>query len=103
MSGVGITFNSKEGERTQDQAARSTPLTNLPAHIAEAVSQALGIETDETKQALLSGKIDFPENMEVTITRKKTGVALTLKKSGGQFELISKGDRRILPAVPPGR
>jgi hypothetical protein len=101
MGGIGITISSKE----EGKAAVSTPLTSLPPNVVEEITKALGIQTDETKQALLGGKIDLPDNVEVTITRKLTSESLTLKKLGGgaQFELKYKGDVRTIPGTRQGR
>jgi len=97
MGGVGVTLSSKE----EGQAAASTPLTNLPPNVVEEVARTLGIQTDETKQALLAGKIDLPDNAEVTITRKLTSESLTLKKLGGgsEFELKFKGRTTRIPTT----
>ena len=98
MSGVGITFNSTEEGQTSSQS--TTPLTNLPQNVADEIAKTLGIETPETKRALVAGKIDLPDDVEITVTRKRTGESLTFKKlrGGAEFELKVKGRTfRITP------
>ena len=98
MGGVGVTISSKEDNTP---SAVSTPLTNLPPNVVEKIAETLGIQTDETKQALLAGKIDLPDNVEVTITRKITNESLTIKKlsGGSQFELKFKGRTTTIPST----
>ena len=99
MGGVGITFSSTEEGQTSQQ--QSTPLTNLSEKVVDEIATVLGIQTSETKQALMTGKIDLPDNVEVTITRKSTKQSLTLKKLPGvaqQFELTFEGKTRRISA-----
>lgn len=85
MSGIGISMESQEG----GENAASTPLTSLPQKVVDEVAKLLGIETAQTKQALAGGKIDLPDNVAITITRKRTNESLTIKKlrGGARFEL----------------
>ena len=90
MGGIGITLNSTDEGRTSQE--QSSALTSLPQDVVAKIAETLGIQTNETKQALLAGKIDLPDNVTVTITRKITGDYLTLKKlsGGAQYELTYK-------------
>lgn len=97
MGGIGITINSTEEGRTSRE--QSTALTGLPPDVVAKIAETLGIQTNETKQALLAGKIDLPDNVGVTITRKLTNESLTLKKlrGGAQYELTYKGQVTTIP------
>src|SRR5262245_23636223 len=56
MGGIGISINSTEEGRTSRE--QSTALTSLPPDVVAKIAETLGIQTNETKQALLAGKID---------------------------------------------
>jgi hypothetical protein len=97
MGGIGVTISSKE--EGQD-ASQSTPLTNLPQKLVDEIASKLGIETEDTKRSLAAGKIEIPDNVEITITRKKNNDSCTIKKlrGGAEFELKYKGRTfRITP------
>ena len=82
------------------RAQESTPLISLPQKVVDEIAAKLGIETPQTKQALAGGKIDLPDNVAVTITRKKTNEFLTFKKlrGGAEFEVTYRGTTtRITP------
>jgi hypothetical protein len=97
MGGIGVTFESTEDGRTSQE--QSTPVTNLPPNVVEAVARALGIQTDQTKAALRDGTLNLPDDVEVKITRKITDETLTLKKrrGGAEYELKYKGETTTIP------
>jgi len=90
MGGIGISLNSQEGGK----GPTSTPLTNLPEKVVDEIAKQLGIQTPATRQALTTGKIPLPDDVEVTITRLSTKGSITITKKGSKYTL-KYGDKTV--------
>lgn len=78
MGGIGISLHSQGGARST-----STPLTSLPDKVVNEIARQLGIVSAESMQALTGGKMNLPDDVEVTITRLSNSDSCTIEKLGG--------------------
>ncbi len=96
MGGIGIKIKSRQRPEPDSPA---TPVTNLPPKIVDEIIAALKVtRVDEVRQALTTGKLEIPDDVEITIERVSTGETLTITPvpGGNEFTLNQSGQRRAL-------
>jgi hypothetical protein len=96
MGGIGIKIKSRQ---RPDSDAPAVPAANLPQKVVDEIISTLGVtRVDEVRQALTTGKLDIPDDVEIEIQRLSTGTSLTITpvQGGQEFTLNHQGQRRSL-------